>query len=449
MEESYPHPPHGESKASSRRSARSRGRGKRAEMEAYFFGHQWTVGESPSPFARRSDPGDHEPLFFMERSGEARRGVWGQLRFEPSHRPLWLGEDEPVRVFLPALYPVDLPGEPIASVELDGKRYRSVAAGARGVRFAFDPVFAVDCHLAEVHCSFEKARASSLAWHVKWVPPGLKRALERRASKRRGDPTPPPGSDEWLTAKGPEALDWLIREALRAAGVRGGSGPLPSWPGGKTHAVCLTHELPGPVRPRWVEAIKALEEGRGLRSTWFVPGDKGLGGPADPLDRLRSDGHEVGLLGDLSGTALAFRSDIAVRRHLDRLRPFMERRDVRGFRSFVRMSSPLSRTLLGELGLYDSSVPDIDLFDPVAPGRGCNSVHPYRLNGTVEIPITLPTSDRLEGIGLTPAEMAAQWAEKLDWIRSVRGGRDLQLPLQRRFPRPGRLLGPLTAALPL
>ncbi len=188
-EESYPYSQYGDKKEKER-PARFGSRGRRLEIEGYFFNDLWKVGESPSPYAYRVDPGDHEPFFFIERSGEARRGVWALLRFANAYRPPWLEEDEPVRVFLPSLYLLDVPGDPIASVEIEGKRYTGAAVGARGVSLSFDPVFSIDCHLAEAHCRFRK-------------PPGLRVPLlseiMRKMTESRGmkdTPTAP-----WIGAR--------------------------------------------------------------------------------------------------------------------------------------------------------------------------------------------------------------------------------------------------------
>jgi len=418
MEEGYPYSQYGDKKEKEK-PVRFGGRGRRAEIEGYFFQDLWNVSESPSPYAYRIDPGDHEPFFFIERSGEVRHGVWALLRFSNAHRPHWIEEDEPIRVFLSALYLLDAPGDLIASVEIEGKRYKGAALGAKGVNFSFDPIFSIDCHLAEAYCRFRKPHTLSLPLLSRIVQQGPRRYVDQRRVKRgRRELPADPGS--WFIAKGQDSLRWLVRTSLRAAGAR---EPVRKylWPEDKTYAVCLTHEVSGPSRGRWIEEVASIEEGRGIASTWFAPGDGSSGGRADLLDRLRSHGNEVGLLGDLFGPALAVCSDIAVRRRLDRCEQFIQRWEVSGFRSSSMMSSGVLRMVLGEFDLYDSSIPDIDPFSSAATGRGCNCVHPYRINGIPEIPLTLPKPEILFALGQSPDEIMRRLGEKLQWIKEMGG----------------------------
>ena len=418
-EESYPYSQYGDKKEKER-PARFGSRGRRLEIEGYFFNDLWKVGKSPSPYAYRVDPGDHEPFFFIERSGEARRGVWALLRFANAYRPPWLEEDEPVRVFLPGLYLSDVPGDPIASVEIEGKRYTGAAVGARGVCFSFDPVFSIDCHLAEAHCRFRKPPGLRVPLLSEIVRKGPGRSVDRRTLKQRRSELEAKDPRSWFIAKGQDSLRWLIRESLRAAGAR--EPVLQSlWPENKKYAVCLTHELSGTSRRRWIEEVARIEEGRGITSSWFASGARSHGGLTDSLDSVRAHGHEVGLLGDRFGPILALCSDIAVRRRLDRSEQFIRRWEVRGFRSSSTISSAILRTVLGEFELYDSSIPDIDPFSPADAGRGCNCVHPYRINGIPEVPITLPKPERLIALGQSPEEMMERWGEKIRWIKEMRG----------------------------
>ena len=396
-------------------------RGRRAEIETYYFNSLWKVGESPSPYVARSDLGDHEPFFLMERSGEVRGGVWALLRFAKEYAPSWLEDDEPVRIFIPRIYLVDVIGDPIATVEIEGRRFKSVAAGAQGARFSFDPVFSVDCCLAEAHSPVRKPLTWDPQLRSRILHYGLRRVRERSAVKRSSGNVESGKAGPWFIEKGQDALRWLIRESLRAAGAHDTS-LRPLWPEARTHAVCITHEVSGPLRSGWIEDAVRLEKERGITSTWFLPGERpARGGEDDLLDRIRSYGSEIGLLGDVSGPTLAFRSDIFNRHYLDQCEKFIKRWDVRGFRSSAMMSSAILRMVLDEFDLFDSSTQDIDPFYPDVPERGCRSVHPYRINGIPEIPVTLPTADTLFTLGMTSRDVMDQWRLKLQWIKEVGG----------------------------
>lgn len=419
MEEGSSYTPYGDKKEKER-PARFGKKEWRADLESYYFSNLWKVGESPSPYAYRADPGDHEPFFILERSGEARRNVWAALRFPAAQHPPWLEQDEAVPVFLPLVYLADVPGEPLACLELDGRRFAAVSAGGRSVRFAFDPVLAIDFHLAERNASLWQPFPWRLEVPSRVLHHGLQRHLEQRSVKRRKEEILAGVNGSGFVSKGQEALRWLIRQALGAAGARI-SGSRPLWSGGLTHAVCVTHEIGRAPRGRWIEETARLEREKGIPATWFLPGEKPPGRYSGFLDRLRSAGNEIALLGDVFRPPLALGSDIAIRHALDRCREFLERWHVRGFRSSVLISSPVQRKVLAEFGLYDSSTIDFDPFYPTAPERGCGSVHPFRIHGNLEIPVTLPGPENLAALGLPPAEILKQWRNKLDWIRQTGG----------------------------
>ena len=419
MEESSPYSPYGEKKEKER-PVRLGKKEWRKDIEDYFNGNLWKVGESPNPYSQRSDPGDHHPFFFIERSGKACRNVWATLRFSDVNRPSWLKKDDPVKVFLPLVYILEVPGEPVASLELDGKRFTAVAAGARGIRFSFDPVHAIDCHLAEVNGSLWRPFTWRLEIRSRALHHRMNRYLEHRTMKKRREDILAEAPGTGFIARGQDCLRWLIRESLRMAGARN-TDLRPLWPEGRTCAACVTHETSAPLQGKWVKEIVRLEKEKGISSTWFIPGEGSPERQAGFLDQLMSSGSEVALLGDVFIPPMAFSSDIAFRHYLDRCRTFIERWEVRGFRSSAMLSSPIMRKVLGEFSLYDSSTTDLDPFYPTTPVRGCNSVHPFRIYGALEIPVTLADPEKLAALGLSPGEILDLWKKKLHWIKEMGG----------------------------
>ncbi len=434
MEESSSHSPDGQQKEKERPTRYGK-KEWRKDIEAYFFGTLWKVGESPNPYAHRADPGDREPFFFMERSGQARRNVWALLKVPGAHRPPWLEDDEPVPVFFPVLYLVDVPGDPLAFVELEGTRYKCAGTSGRGIRLSFDPVFTIDYNLAEVQSSLWRPFTWKTSIRSGMLHHRFRRYLEHRAVRQRQEAVPQEGTGPDFVSKGQEALRWLIREALRATGV-GNTEARALWPEGRTHAVCVTHETAGPLNRGWVEELAGLEQKRGLCSTWFLPGERSLQRYGDLPEQIRSCGHEIGLLGDVSSPPLVFSSDISMRHAMDRCRAFIERWGVRGFRSSVLLSSPVLKKVLNENGLYDSSVTDFDPLYPTEPVRGCGSVHPFELNGSLAIPVTLPAPDRLMAAGLSPDEIVSVWKKKLAWVKGVGGAAVLRVCHSRKLTSP-------------
>lgn len=431
MEESTSYSPYGQQKEKERPTRYGK-KEWRKDIENYFFGALWKVGQSPDPCAQRADPGDHSPFFFMERSGPARRNVWASLRFSRAHAPPWLQDRERVRIFFPILYLLDVPGDPLAFVELEGARYKCAGVSGREIRLSFDPVFAIDYGLAEIQGSLWRPFSWKTSIRSVLLHHRLRRYLELRAVRQRQEGAPQQRTASDFIAKDQEALRWLIREALCQAGAKN-TETTTLWPEGATHAVCVTHEAAGSLNRGWIEELTRLEEKKGLCSTWFFPGEGSHQRHADLLEQIRSCGHEIGLLGDVSSPPMVFSSDISMRHALDRCRPFLKRWEVRGFRSSVMLTSPVLKRVLTENGLYDSSVTDIDPLYPTEAVWGCGSVHPFEMNETPEIPATLPDPYRLMAGGLSLDEIIGVWKEKLAWIKEVRGAAVLRICHARRL----------------
>jgi hypothetical protein len=209
--------------------------------------------------------------------------------------------------------------------------------------------------------------------------------------------------------------DWLF--AL-IAGLANEPVPFLSlWPGGRSWALVLTHDVETAAGLRDMNLLRAPERDRGYRSSWNFVGAR-YQVDDESVRLLQDDGCEIGVHGlrhdgrDLAG------------RFMDERLPAMwehaSRWNAVGFRS---PATHRSWELMHRLGFdYDSSYTDTDPYEP-QPG-GCCSFLPYFNHGTVELPITLPQDHTLFTI-LQHAD-AGLWLRKAGHIRD-RGGMVLVL----------------------
>ena len=240
------------------------------------------------------------------------------------------------------------------------------------------------------------------------LPRKLQLLLRRGHAARQTNPNFPGWPEEHALH---DLYDWLLDRLEQIAGE-----PVPylhPWPNGHTSAFVLTHDVETSAGRDAIEALRAPERARGLRSVWnFVPERYAV---ADELlDRLRSEGCEIGVHGlRHDGRDLASRR--MVRKRLPAIRAWADHWGAVGFRS---PATQRSWDLMPLLGFdYDSSYTDSAPHEP-RPG-GCCTYLPFFIDDLVELPITLPQDHTLfEVLGMTDGFL---WRSKVDALRS-RGG---------------------------
>jgi hypothetical protein len=245
------------------------------------------------------------------------------------------------------------------------------------------------------------------------VPRSVQLALRRRLTRVQGRTDFP----RWPVEDSLHDLyDWFLS---LLAGVHGGPVPwLAPWPGGRTWALVLTHDVETGEGVSAIPLLRDAERAAGYRSSWnFVPERYGL--DESVLHRLRDEGCEIGVHGlRHDGRDLGSRKLFDQR--LPRIREYAERWQAVGFRS------PATQRVwawMPELGFdYDCSYTDTDPYEP-QPG-GCCSYLPFLNQDQVELPITLPQDHTLFAIlGHTGGRV---WLDKARHIRD-RGGMALVL----------------------
>ena len=178
------------------------------------------------------------------------------------------------------------------------------------------------------------------------------------------------------------------------------------WPRDHRSAVILTHDVESAEGLRLALELAALEEVRGLRSSFNIVGahypiDYGI------VAELRARGFEIGLHG-LVHDRSAFSSRAEFERQLPELREAAARLEAVGFRSPATYRVP---EWMSELpAAYDTSAPLSDPYEP-QPG-GCCSIWPFFLGSIVELPYTLPQDHTL--FTLLRQKNAATWLSQME-----------------------------------
>lgn len=188
----------------------------------------------------------------------------------------------------------------------------------------------------------------------------------------------------------------------------------PGWPGGKSFAFVLTHDVEGRKGLRRCRALAELEMKLGFRSSFnFVP--EGEYEADDSLRRfLETNGFEVGVH-DLRHNGTLYRSKREFSAAAKRINEHLKNWQAVGFRSAFMLHN---LEWLKELDiLYDASTFDTDPFEPQPDGA--NTIYPFWVeradaSGYVELPYTLPQDSTLF---LLLREKTNQiWKSKIEWV---------------------------------
>jgi len=204
---------------------------------------------------------------------------------------------------------------------------------------------------------------------------------------------------------------WLFALVAELAGA-----PVPFldlWPGGRSWALVLTHDVETDVGYQDMNLLRTIERERGYKSSWnFVPLRYRVGD--DVVRALKDDGCEVGVHG-LRHDGRDLRSRRTLDRRLPAMRAYAKRWDAIGFRS---PATQRHWDLMPLLGFdYDSSYSDTDPYEP-QPG-GCCTYLPYFNQEMVELPITMAQDHTLFTILQAPE--SGTWLRKAQLLRERRG----------------------------
>jgi hypothetical protein len=201
---------------------------------------------------------------------------------------------------------------------------------------------------------------------------------------------------------------WLLVLVAELAGR-----PVPYidlWPGDRSWALVLTHDVETSTGYRDMHLLRDIERELGYSSSWnFVALRYHV--HAETVRALQEEGCEIGVHGllhdghDLGPTRL-------MKKRLPAMRAYAAQWNAVGFRS---PATQRAWELMPKLGFeYDSSYSDTDPYEP-QPG-GCCTYLPYFNENMVELPITLP-QDHTMFFVLQESD-ADHWLHKAQQLRA-------------------------------
>ncbi len=245
------------------------------------------------------------------------------------------------------------------------------------------------------------------------LPRGVQMALRRRFARVQDRAAFP----RWPVETALHDLyDLMLRLVDEIAGA-----PVPrlaSWPGGKSWAFVLTHDVETASGYKRIQAVLDAEVRQGFRSAWFFVPERDYRVEDEQVARLAEQGCEVGIHG-LRHDGRDLASD-ELRLRLPAMHAWAERWGASGFRA---PATQRRWELMPRLGFdYDSSYSDVARYEPQA-GGSCSWL-PFFIDDLVELPITLPMDHTLFEV-LGHADGSA-WHEKAAFMRD-RGGMALLL----------------------
>lgn len=313
------------------------------------------------------------------------------------------------RVFVSEAWDPHVEGVGLAHFEYGGHVWPAAVRQEQAVLLNFDFAGSIEATLYERYRRERRPLATylPLPYH-RVLPRPVRRPIRRLEALVRGGPRPG-GFPEWPVTM---SLLHLMRLVPRG-------GPQENWPGSRRFALVLTHDVESSAGIRLADELAKVEADHGVRSTWFIAGR--LAAEARNLaDRLKAEGHEIGLHGVEHDMVFPFRSRSDMEKRLESCRHFIDDYGIRGFRSPALLKSDLMYEVLGEWFAYDSSAVDTGRLSPHTRPTGCCSVFPFRRGKLIVVPITLPLDSSLLFLGYGLGDMPGLWNAKATFIRAAR-----------------------------
>ena len=315
-----------------------------------------------------------------------------KLKIPLELRPSWLNEDE---IILPALE--------------DKDKHYSITINPEGVKVNFDFNKVYENILYEKYTNQKRPPYTYLPFHFHKIPSFVRYFFKRNPKKSAFPLWPIDKSLEFLREIGTKyTLLNNIEEYTKY-----------KFSDNKKYGLILTHDIEAENNWEWVKRIAQLEMDLGFRSSWnVVPHYYKI--DYDVLDWLITNGFEIGLHGYNHDNKLAYQSIDIIRKRLEDSKSFIERYEIKGFRSPSWLRTDTLFKAIEEYFIYDMSVMDVDQICPAGTGGSCSLFPYYITKKLLEIPTTLPY-EAPRYFGISKGELNNFWSTKIEWIKTIHG----------------------------
>ncbi|MBU2637740.1 MAG: hypothetical protein KJ955_02105 [Nanoarchaeota archaeon] len=228
-----------------------------------------------------------------------------------------------------------------------------------------------------------------------------------------------PGFPAWPVEKSVEAIRHLFMGALSHAYGKP-ADYIGFWPKGQEFALLLTHDCDSETAFKWVEYIREMEKNYGFRSSWnIVPKKYYI--DFQKLRYLKKEGCEIGIHDYDHTGSLPYLGREEIAKRISESKKLLSEFNPQGFRSALLNRNAEFLSVLAESMLYDSSIPDTDIYSPVYFRNGACTIYPFFIKSMVELPLSMQQDFRLKRMGMKPKQIAEAWKLKLDFIARVGG----------------------------
>ena len=314
------------------------------------------------------------------------------------------------KLFVSAAWQSEARGITVATFESGRESFRAFFQHGKATLLDFDFAGTVEAMLFERYRTERRSLLTHLPVpYYSFVPRALRRPIKRFTGLLRGGLR----RESFPAWPATASLSGLMSLSPACANAE-------PWPDGNDWALVLTHDVESSEGVRLAEEAAKVEADYGVKSTWFIVGR--LACEARRLaDRLKAEGHEIGLHGVEHDMVFPFLSRADMEQRLDTCQAFIDDYEIKGFRSPALLRSDLMYEVVGERFSYDSSVVDTGRLAPHARPTGCCSVFPFRRGQNVVLPITIPFDSSLLFLGYSYEHLPPAWDVKVDFIRSDGG----------------------------
>ena len=257
-----------------------------------------------------------------------------------------------------------------------------------------------------------------ISYRVRWFIASLLAIINRWRIKRK--PTFP----QWPLDLSSDSLEDLEIFLNGENSNRNTQGKIP---------VVLTHDIDTPESLKNLPNFLTIEEEFGCYSTNFIVPKKWEIDHAI-LESASASGHEIGVHGYNHDNKTPFLSGDRIRRRMEEIMPFIERYQVKGYRSPSLLRTENLFKYLKKFFVYDASVPTSGgLFS--SKSNGCGTARPFFISNDriIEIPLSIPSDASLLFLGYTPLQILKLWIELSNIIAKSNGVIVLLTHCEKRY----------------